>query len=91
MVTSGFKVVQTVTKVEWKSATTMHGALCVMTLGPHLMQEWYAHNLDMLQQVHMQLHVRSDSDKKEIAMAEYSECSYIFKTIGDIIGLHFYL
>ena len=57
MVTSGFEVVQTLTKVEWKSATTMHGALCVMTSGAHLMQEWYADNLDLLQQVHKQLYV----------------------------------
>ena len=64
-VTSGFEVVLTVTKVEWKSAITMHGVLCVMTPGAHLMQEWYADNLDLLHQVHMQLHVHSDSDKKE--------------------------
>ena len=63
MVTSGFEVIQTFMKVEWKSATTMHGALCVMTLGAHLMQEWYADNLGLLQQVHMQLYVRIDSDK----------------------------
>ena len=61
--TSGFEVVQTVSKVEWKSATAMHGALCVMTLGAHLMQELYADNLDLLQQVHMQLHVDSDKEK----------------------------
>ena len=65
MVTSGFEVVQSVSKVEWKSATTMHGALSVMTIGEHLMQEWYADNLDLVQQVHMQLHVHSDSHKKE--------------------------
>ena len=57
MVTSGFEVVQTVSKVEWKSATPTHGALCVMTSGAHLMQEWYADNLDLLQQVHKQLYV----------------------------------
>ena len=51
MVTSGFEVAQTLTTVEWKSATTMHGALCVMTIGAHLMQEWYADNLDLVQQV----------------------------------------
>ena len=62
MVPSGFEVVQTLTKVEWKSATTMHGALCVMISGTHLMQEWYADNLDLLQQVHMQLHVHRNSD-----------------------------
>ena len=62
---SEFEVVQTFMKVEWKSATTMHGALCVMTPGAHLMQEWYADNLDWLHQVYMQLHVHSDSDKKE--------------------------
>ena len=62
MVTSGFKVVQTLTKVEWKSATIIHGALCVMTIGAHLMQEWYADNLDLLQQVHMHLHVHRNSD-----------------------------
>ena len=46
METSGFKVVlvQTVLKVEWKSATTMHGGLCVMTPGTHLMQKLYADN-----------------------------------------------
>ena len=63
MVTSGFKVVQTLTKVEWKSATTMHGALCVMISGAHLMQEWCAHNLDLLQQVHMHLHMRNNIKK----------------------------
>ena len=62
MVTSGFEVVQTLTKVEWKSATTMHGVLCVMTSGANLMQEWHADNLDLLQQVHMQLHVHRNSD-----------------------------
>ena len=65
MVTSGFEVVQTVTKVEWKSATTMHGALCVITFGAHLMQEWCADNLDLLQQVHMYLHVRNDIKKRD--------------------------
>ena len=63
MVTSGFEVVQTVTKVEWKSATTMHGVLCVMTPGVHLMQQLYADNLDLLHQVHIQLHVHTDPDK----------------------------
>ena len=49
METSGFKVVQTVMKVEWKSATIMHGELCVMTPGVLLMQEWYADSLDFQQ------------------------------------------
>ena len=65
MVTSGFEVVQTFTKVEWKSATRMCGALCVMTLGAYLMQEWYADNLDLLLQVHIQLHVCSDIRKRD--------------------------
>ena len=49
METSGFEVVQTVMKVEWKSATIMHGALCVMIPGVHLMQEWFADSLDFHQ------------------------------------------
>ena len=49
METLGFKVVQTVLKVEWKSATIMHGELCVMTPGVLLMQEWYADSWDSQQ------------------------------------------
>ena len=45
METSGFEVVPIGMKVEWKSATIIHGALCVMTLGVHLMQELCADNL----------------------------------------------
>ena len=51
MVTSDFEVVQTVLKVEWKFATIMHGALCVMTFGIHLMQGLHADSLDFHQQV----------------------------------------
>ena len=51
MVTSGFEVVQTFMKVEWKSATIMLGALSVMTPGVLLMQELYANSLDLHQQV----------------------------------------
>ena len=49
MVTSDFVVVQLVTKVELKSATITHGALCVMIPGAHLMQEWFADSLDFHQ------------------------------------------
>ena len=49
MVTSDFAVVQPVTKVELNSATIMHGALCVMIPGAHLMQEWFADSLDFHQ------------------------------------------
>ena len=49
MVTSDFVVVQPVTKVELKSATITHGALCVMIPGAHLMQEWFADSLDFHQ------------------------------------------
>ena len=49
MVTSDFVVVQPVTQVEWKSATIMHGALCVMTPGGLLMQELPADSLDSQQ------------------------------------------
>ena len=56
METSGFEVVQTVMKVEWKSATIMHGVLCVMTCGGLLMLMWPADNLDFHQQVSSQLH-----------------------------------
>ena len=49
METLGFKVVQTVLKVEWKSATIMHGELCVMIPGVLLMQEWYADSWDSQQ------------------------------------------
>ena len=56
MVTSGFEVVQTLMKVEWKYATIMHGALCVMTCGGLLMLMWPADNLALLQQVSSQLH-----------------------------------
>ena len=43
---SGFKVVYIGMKVELKSATIIHGALCVMTLGVHLMQELCADSSD---------------------------------------------
>ena len=46
MVTSDFAVVQPVTKVEWKSATITHGALCVMTPGVLLMHVLHADSLD---------------------------------------------
>ena len=38
METSGFEVAQTITKVEWKFATIMHGEPSVMTPGVLLMQ-----------------------------------------------------
>ena len=44
-------MVQTVMKVEWKSATIMHGAQCVMTPGVLLMQELHADSSDLYQQV----------------------------------------
>ena len=40
-------------RVEWKSATTTSGALCVMTSGGLQMLMWPADNLDSLEQVHM--------------------------------------
>ena len=40
-------------RVEWKSATTTSGALCVMTCGGLQMLMWPADNLDSLQQVHI--------------------------------------
>ena len=49
MVTSDYVVVQPVTQVEWKSATKMHGALCVMIFGAHLMHKLYADSLDFRQ------------------------------------------
>ena len=49
MVTSGFEVVQQVTKVEWKSATIMHGAQCVMTHGVLLMHVLHADSSDFHQ------------------------------------------
>ena len=49
MVTSDFVVVQPVTQVEWKSATKMHGALCVMIFGAHLMHKLHADSLDFHQ------------------------------------------
>ena len=52
-VQSGLEAVQTVTRVEWKSAIIMRGALCVMTLGVLLMQELCADSLDSQQQVHI--------------------------------------
>ena len=52
METSGFEVVQTIMKVEWKSATIMHGALCVMTPGVLLMQTLHANSLGSHQQVY---------------------------------------
>ena len=61
METSGFEVVQTVMKVEWKSATIMHGALCVMTPGAHLMQTLHANSWDLHQQVYRHiLHAYND-------------------------------
>ena len=58
METSGFEVAQTVMKVEWKSATIMHGELCVMTPGVRLMPGLPAESWDFYQQVHVQLHAR---------------------------------
>ena len=58
METSGFEVAQTVMRVELKSATIMHGALCVMTPGAHLMPGLPAESLDFYQQVHVQLYAR---------------------------------
>ena len=49
MVTSDFVAVQPVTKVEWKSATIMHGAQCVMTPGVLLMPGLHADSLDFHQ------------------------------------------
>ena len=53
MVTSGFEMVETVLKVEWKSVTTTSGALCVMMPGGLLMLMWPADSLDLHQQVHV--------------------------------------
>ena len=63
MVTSDFEVVQTVLKVEWKFATIMHGALCVMTSGVHLMQELHVDSLDFHQQVCNCMCMLIESDK----------------------------
>ena len=52
MVTSGFEMVETVLKVEWKSVTTTSGALCVMMPGGLLMLMWPADSLDLHQQVY---------------------------------------
>ena len=49
METSDFEEVQTSMKVEWKSATIMHGELSVMTPGTILMQEWFADSLEYQQ------------------------------------------
>ena len=49
MVTSDFVVVQPVIKVEWKSATIMHGAQCVMTPGALLMHVLHADSSDFHQ------------------------------------------
>ena len=46
METSGFEVVYIGMKVELKSATIIHGALFVMTLGAHLMQVLCADSSD---------------------------------------------
>ena len=40
-------------RVEWKSATTISGALCAMTCGGLQMLMWPADNLDFHQQVHI--------------------------------------
>jgi len=39
-VTSGWSVEQILARVEWRFATTMHGALYVMTSGGTLMPVW---------------------------------------------------
>ena len=61
IVTSDFEAVQMVMKVELKSATTMHGALCVTTSGILMMPMWPADSWDSIQPVnaiiqHFNLH-----------------------------------
>ena len=56
METSDSEVVQTGMKVEWKSATIMHGVQCVMMPGGLLMLVWPADSLDFHQQVNIRLH-----------------------------------
>ena len=69
MVTSGFEVVYIGMRVEWKSATIIHGKLCVMTPGVHLMQEWYADSLNFHQQVlQMQPHVHAGLGNCEVGL-----------------------
>ena len=51
MVKSDFKVDQTLPRVKLRSATTMHGAQCVMMRGELLMLLWPVDNWDFLNQV----------------------------------------
>ena len=59
MVTSGLLVEQAILKAVWRFVTTMHGALCVMTFGEHLMQMWPVDNLDFDDQVSTNLCIGS--------------------------------
>ena len=45
MVILGLPEEQTLARVVWSSATTMHGALCVMMAGAVLMLKWSVVNL----------------------------------------------
>ena len=51
MVTSGLLVGQTLARVEWRFATTMPGALCVMTSGGTPMPVWSVDSWDFFEQV----------------------------------------
>ena len=59
MVTSGLLVEQAILKAVLRFVTTMHGALCVMTFGEHLMQMWPVDNLDFDDQVSTNLCIGS--------------------------------
>ena len=56
METAGLLVGPMHMRVVLKSVGVAHGVLCVMTIGPVLMPEWYADNLDFLLLVRTLLH-----------------------------------
>ena len=86
METSGFEVVQTVTRVEWKSATIMHGALCVMTPGAHLMQTLHANSWDSHQQVYRHiLHAYNDQAEPWLVSCAYWWCSQASNKLHNIL------
>ena len=66
--TSGLLEGQTVLRVEWRFATAMHGALCVMTFGEQLMQVWPVDNLDLVDQVSSQEVVCFDTNYSDACM-----------------------
>jgi len=75
MVTSGLLEERAILKAVWRFVTTMHGALCVMTFGEHLMQMWPVGNLDFDDQV--QLLAVVPSLARELVTSSWTMCSVL--------------